>query len=103
MALTLHIDDAARGLRVPLFGAFNVANVLATAGAALALGHDVDDLVTALGRLRPVPGRMEALGGGEGPTVIVDYAHTPAALEAALAATRAGICRDVSPCGRLRR
>jgi len=76
-------------LTVPLLGRFNAANVLATASALLALDQPPADLRAALSRLRPVPGRMERFGGGPRPQVVVDYAHTPAALEAALTAVAA--------------
>ncbi len=88
LTLSFTVDGQSLTLTLPLFGRFNAANVLATAATLLALGYTATETQTALRRLRPVPGRMEALGGGTRPTVVVDYAHTPAALAAALEAVR---------------
>ncbi|MCS4504709.1 UDP-N-acetylmuramoyl-L-alanyl-D-glutamate--2,6-diaminopimelate ligase [wastewater metagenome] len=102
LAFTLDIDGDAVDVAVPVFGLFNVANLLATAGVLLALGEPAGSIAATLAACRPVPGRMQALGGGDRPLVIVDYAHTPAALEAALAASRqhcAGALWCVFGCG----
>jgi UDP-N-acetylmuramoyl-L-alanyl-D-glutamate--2,6-diaminopimelate ligase len=73
-----------------LLGRFNAENLLAVAGALLGLGMPLEDTLRALGRARTVPGRMECFGGGpERPLVVVDYAHSPDALEKALTAARA--------------
>ena len=73
----------------PLLGRFNVDNLLAVAGALHALGDAPDDIAAVLGQLEPVPGRMNRLGGdGRLPLVVVDYAHTPDALEQALRSLR---------------
>ncbi|XQU69520.1 hypothetical protein OJJOAM_002251 [Cupriavidus sp. H18C1] len=61
----------------PLIGEFNVSNLLAVLGAALANGVGWDAALAALRALRPVDGRMELFGGHEGPLAVVDYAHTP--------------------------
>jgi UDP-N-acetylmuramoyl-L-alanyl-D-glutamate--2,6-diaminopimelate ligase len=71
-----------------VLGAFNVANLLAVAGALIADGIPFADVLRAVGALEPVPGRLERVGGGALPLVVVDYAHTPDALEKALAALR---------------
>jgi UDP-N-acetylmuramoyl-L-alanyl-D-glutamate--2,6-diaminopimelate ligase len=76
-------------LDTPLLGRFNAANLLAVAGAWLALGMRFDDVLGQLAALRPVPGRLQAVGAGDGvPLAVVDYAHTPDALDNALAALR---------------
>jgi UDP-N-acetylmuramoyl-L-alanyl-D-glutamate--2,6-diaminopimelate ligase len=76
-------------LDTPLLGRFNAANLLAVAGAWLALGMRFDDVLLRLAALRPVPGRLQAVGAGDGvPLAVVDYAHTPDALDNALAALR---------------
>ena len=69
-------------------GAFNVSNLLATLGALLASDVELDAALDALARLGPPPGRMERHGGGSAPLVVIDYAHTPDALEKVLAALR---------------
>jgi UDP-N-acetylmuramoyl-L-alanyl-D-glutamate--2,6-diaminopimelate ligase len=71
-----------------VLGAFNVSNLLAVLGALLAAEVAFDDAVRAVSALEPVPGRLERVGGGSLPLVVVDYAHTPDALEKALEALR---------------
>ncbi|HEY2629733.1 MAG TPA: UDP-N-acetylmuramoyl-L-alanyl-D-glutamate--2,6-diaminopimelate ligase [Usitatibacter sp.] len=71
-----------------VLGAFNVSNLLAVIGALLAAGVSFDEAIAAVSALKPVPGRLERLGGGSVPLVVVDYAHTPDALEKALEALR---------------
>ncbi|MGA9078450.1 MAG: UDP-N-acetylmuramoyl-L-alanyl-D-glutamate--2,6-diaminopimelate ligase [Acidimicrobiales bacterium] len=78
-----------RSVHLRLGGAFNVANALAAASAARALGVEPDAIVEGLGQAAGVPGRFEALEGAGGVIAIVDYAHTPAGLEQMLAAVRA--------------
>jgi UDP-N-acetylmuramoyl-L-alanyl-D-glutamate--2,6-diaminopimelate ligase len=73
--------------RLPLLGDFNVANALAAAATALALGTPPDEIVARLAGAPQVPGRMERLA--EEPCVVLrDYAHTPDALARALATLR---------------
>lgn len=74
----------ARRVHVPLLGNFNVDNILAAVGALLAGGHDLDDVAGRIDRVRPVPGRMELFREPGAPGIVVDYAHTPGALSAAL-------------------
>lgn len=70
-----------------LLGRFNLANLLAVIAAACTQGLPFADVLAAIPQLRPVAGRMQRVEGG-GPTVIVDYAHTPDALEKTLLALR---------------
>ncbi len=72
-------------------GAFNVSNLLAVLGVLLAAGIAFDAALAAVSALRPVPGRLERVGGGAAPLVVVDYAHTPDALEKALEALRPAV------------
>ena len=73
----------------PLLGRFNIDNLLAVAGALRAMGWTLPDIGAVLPRLQPVDGRMSRVGGNEHqPLVVVDYAHTPDALEQALASLR---------------
>ncbi len=73
-----------------LLGAFNASNLLATAGTLALLGMPWNRVLHQLELMQPVPGRMMRLGGDPGqPVVVVDYAHTPDALESALQAVRA--------------
>jgi UDP-N-acetylmuramoyl-L-alanyl-D-glutamate--2,6-diaminopimelate ligase len=71
-----------------LLGRFNVANWLAAATAALELGATLDDVVAAAADLPPVPGRMERVDLGQPFLAVVDFAHTPQALENALRTLR---------------
>jgi len=71
-----------------LVGRFNAANLLATLGVLLAGDYPLDAAVAALEKVKPVPGRTERYGGGRKPLVVVDYAHTPDALENVLRALR---------------
>ncbi|MDA8093606.1 MAG: UDP-N-acetylmuramoyl-L-alanyl-D-glutamate--2,6-diaminopimelate ligase [Betaproteobacteria bacterium] len=71
-----------------LLGRFNAANLLATAAGCLASDMPFDQVLETLARITPVPGRMQCLGGGDRPLVVVDYAHTPDALEKVLEALR---------------
>jgi UDP-N-acetylmuramoyl-L-alanyl-D-glutamate--2,6-diaminopimelate ligase len=81
-----------------LLGRFNAENLLAVQGALLTLGFSFEDSLRALDRARTVPGRMECFGGGrELPLVVVDYAHSPDALEKSLVAARAH-CRGTLWC-----
>ncbi len=72
-----------------LIGAFNVDNLLAVLGVLVGSGVPLADAVVALREVAAPPGRMAVQGGGGQPLVVVDYAHTPDALENALRALRA--------------
>lgn len=74
-------------LQVPLLGRFNVSNLLAVIGGLLALEIPLADIAEALRQAQPVPGRMQSFAGAH-PTVVVDYAHTPDALEKVLSSLR---------------
>lgn len=88
ISFTLRLGAERRRVRSTLLGRFNVDNLLAACGALVALGAGIDELATVLPQLQPVPGRMNRLGGGAQPLVVVDYAHTPDAIEKALASLR---------------
>jgi len=71
-----------------LLGRFNVSNLLGVLATLLVSGVPFDCAATVLGSLRPVAGRMQRLGGSGRPLVVVDYAHTPDALEQTLVALK---------------
>ncbi|HEV3424962.1 MAG TPA: UDP-N-acetylmuramoyl-L-alanyl-D-glutamate--2,6-diaminopimelate ligase [Paraburkholderia sp.] len=78
-------------VEVLTLGAFNVSNLLGVLGALLAAGVPFDAALAELAKLEPVNGRMQRLGGrlqNDEPLVVIDYAHTPDALEKTLEALR---------------
>ena len=90
-------------LNTDLIGEFNVYNLLAVLGTGMAMGFALGEMAKALERCHSVPGRMERLDNqAEQPVVVVDYAHTPDALDKALMACRghcAGSLAVVFGCG----
>lgn len=82
--LAIHQDVAT--VHLPLIGDFNVSNALAAAGAAYALGMRAGEIAERLASVPQVPGRLEVIH--RSPIVLRDYAHTPDALERAIAAVR---------------
>ena len=72
----------------PVLGRFNAYNVLAVLATLLALKVSLPDAVKSIANITPVRGRMQQFGGGEKPLVVVDYAHTPDALEKVLSTLR---------------
>ena len=88
-ALVVRHDGKDHRLTLPLIGAYQAANVLVAAGLLLATGTKFDAALSAMGRVSPVRGRLErAVISRAGAPVYVDYAHTPDAIEAAIAALR---------------
>ena len=74
-----------------MIGTFNAQNLLGVLGVLLASDIPLDAATAAITRLQPPPGRMQRLGGTDRPLVVVDYAHTPDALEKVLAALRPAV------------
>ncbi|MEG2261192.1 MAG: cyanophycin synthetase, partial [Raoultibacter sp.] len=85
---TLVTPQGEHHLRSTLLGRFNLSNVLAAIGALLGLDYALDEILRVLPKLEGPAGRMQRLGGGTQPLVVVDYAHTPDALEKVLEALR---------------
>jgi UDP-N-acetylmuramoyl-L-alanyl-D-glutamate--2,6-diaminopimelate ligase len=84
----VHTDWGNAEIDAPLLGRFNAANLLAVLTALLVSGAKLDDACRALAHITPPPGRMQTFGGNAHPLVVVDYAHTPDALEKVLATLR---------------
>lgn len=106
LAFTLCEGGEGVAVQTGLIGDYNAANLLGVAGALRAQGHALADVARVLARVTPVPGRMQRVGNGrELPQVVVDYAHTPDALDKALsalqglAAARGGKLVCVFGCG----
>ena len=88
-ALLLEHEERSIKLSLPLIGAYQAANVLVAAGLAMATGSGFDRVFSAMQRVAPVRGRLErAVISRVGVPVYIDYAHTPDALDAAIAALR---------------
>ncbi len=87
LAFELHEAGASVPVRSTLIGDYNVHNLLVVLGGLRALGLPLADAAAVVPQLSPVPGRMQRLGG-PGPEVVVDYAHTPDALDKVLQALR---------------
>ena len=88
LQVAVHSSWGAMQINSALVGRFNAANLLGALAVLLVSGIALDDAVHSLSKVQPVPGRMQRLGGAQQPTVIVDYAHTPDALEKVLQALR---------------
>lgn len=107
LAFTLRERDGGEHLiETGLIGEYNVANLLGVIGVLRALGHPFAAIAAIAGQVTPVPGRMQRVGNGrELPQLVVDYAHTPDALDKALtalaplAAARGGKLHCVFGCG----
>jgi UDP-N-acetylmuramoyl-L-alanyl-D-glutamate--2,6-diaminopimelate ligase len=89
LVFTVVEDATALPVRSTLIGDYNVHNLLGVIGALRALGVTLPDAVSVVPQLTPVPGRMQRVGDGAGvPQLVVDYAHTPDALQKVLDALR---------------
>lgn len=88
--LVVELGGGRAGIDLPLIGAFQAENALLAAGIVCGLGaENAAEIVALLGKLTPVRGRMELVGEtADGASVFVDYAHTPDAVENALASIR---------------
>ena len=82
----MYLEVDGREVGVQFIGKFNVSNLLAVYGAALMLGEKAEDVLVAMSTLHSVSGRLDPVHSPEGYTAIVDYAHTPDALENVLKA-----------------
>ena len=89
LAFTLLEGDTTAAVQSTLIGDYNASNLLAVLGALRALGVPLAQAAAVVPRLTPVPGRMDRVSTAAGqPELVVDYAHTPDALDKALAALR---------------
>ena len=77
----MYLDINGHEVGVQFIGKFNVSNLLAVYGAAVMLGKNPEDILVIMSTLKSVSGRLEPIRSNEGVTAIVDYAHTPDALE----------------------
>ncbi len=84
----MYLDINGREVGVQFIGKFNVSNLLCVYGAAVMLGKQPEDVLVVLSTLKSVAGRLEPIRSKDGVTAVVDYAHTPDALENVLNALR---------------
>lgn len=82
----MYIEIDGREVGVQFIGKFNVSNLLAVYGAAVMLGEKPEDVLVAMSTLKSVSGRLDPVHSPDGFTALVDYAHTPDALENVLKA-----------------
>lgn len=96
------LDIDGHEVSVPFVGRFNVSNLLGVYGAALNLGKAADEVLRVLSGLKPVNGRFETIRSPKGFSAVIDYAHTPDALENVLVAINEivnGRGRVITVCG----
>jgi UDP-N-acetylmuramoyl-L-alanyl-D-glutamate--2,6-diaminopimelate ligase len=86
--MTVAADGRTYDVMLPLVGAYQAENALTAAGLAIAAGENTERVLAALATLHGVPGRLEIVGQAKGGLAVVDYAHKPEALTAALSACR---------------
>ena len=98
----MYLEIDGREVGVQFIGKFNVSNLLAVYGAAVMLGQRPDDILVVLSTLKSVSGRLEPIPSPKGYTAIVDYAHTPDAIDNVLKAIHevlGGKGRVITVCG----
>lgn len=89
ISLQVAYQGQVASIESPLIGGFNGSNLLAATAALIALGFDLNGACESLSKVEAIPGRMERVGrASDLPTVVVDFAHTPDAIEKVLSALR---------------
>ncbi|WP_036300568.1 UDP-N-acetylmuramoyl-L-alanyl-D-glutamate--2,6-diaminopimelate ligase [Methylotenera sp. L2L1] len=88
ISMQVTTPQGAAVLSAPVLGRFNAYNLLAVLATLLARQVPLNDAVAAIAQIKPVAGRMQQFGGDDKPLVVVDYAHTPDALENVLVSLR---------------
>ncbi len=89
LSFTMHTETQQMPVHCPIAGIYNVSNILAALAAVTSLGVELEQAVKALENFEGIPGRMQRIDLGQDFTAIVDFAHTPNALENALVTARA--------------
>lgn len=88
MRFELNYKGDVRMIEAPLFGDYNAANLTAAIATALHAGHSIDQIIAVLPDMPQVEGRFQVIRGPEERTIILDYAHTPVAIDAVLTEAR---------------
>jgi UDP-N-acetylmuramoyl-L-alanyl-D-glutamate--2,6-diaminopimelate ligase len=91
LAFTVETPWGKGRITTPLVGAFNAVNLLGVLGVLLVSGVAFEPALAILAGVEAPPGRMQRLGGGDRPLVVIDYAHTPDALDKVLTALRPAV------------
>ncbi|MET1015125.1 MAG: UDP-N-acetylmuramoyl-L-alanyl-D-glutamate--2,6-diaminopimelate ligase [Paenisporosarcina sp.] len=88
LTFDLYVEDRKHHLTVPIFGDFNVGNLVAAIGAALLSGVSLETIISVLPKMTQVEGRFQVIHGPDDRKIILDYAHTPVALDAIMSAVK---------------
>lgn len=88
MVFTIHYEGKAYPVSVPLYGEYNAGNITAAIAAALAIGIKIKEITAVLPKMKQVEGRFQVIHGPENRKIIIDYAHTPVALDKVLKEVR---------------
>lgn len=91
----LKMSVSGHAINTHLLGLFQAENLLCAIGLAMSCGAALEEILPIVEKLTPVPGRMEKVGEKNGASIIVDYAHTPDALEKLLAAAKPHATGDI--------
>ena len=94
LAFTVETPWGRGEIHSPLVGAFNAANLLGVLAVLLVSGVSFEPAIAFISHAEPPPGRMQRLGGENMPLVVIDYAHTPDALDKVLSALRAAVAAE---------
>lgn len=88
MSFDLIYEDQTYRINVPIYGEYNVGNLVSAIGAALFANISLQEILQALPKMQQVDGRFQVIHGPENRTIVLDYAHTPVALEAIMRAVK---------------
>lgn len=84
----LYFKKEKHSIRLPLYGEYNAGNITAAIGAALSIGVDLKEILAVLPEMKQAEGRFQVIHGPENRKAVIDYAHTPVALEKILTEVR---------------
>lgn len=88
MSFDLIYEDKTYRINVPIYGEYNVGNLVSAIGAALFANISLQEILQVLPKMQQVDGRFQVIHGPENRTIVLDYAHTPVALEAIMRAVK---------------
>jgi UDP-N-acetylmuramoyl-L-alanyl-D-glutamate--2,6-diaminopimelate ligase len=88
MSFDLHYKGQTHKIRIPIYGEYNVGNLVSAIGAAILAGIPLDKIVLALPKMQQVDGRFQVIHGPDKRLIVLDYAHTPVALDAIMKAVK---------------